>query len=705
MPSRPHRSAESSPPSLIVRSILFSLPLVCAVLFLGPSIAGAGYDRWTAEDGPFGGRIETLYRGPEGTCDLFAGTEGGGLFRRENGAWVRRNNGLLLLDVLAFAARPGAPDSIYAGTGGGGVYRSANGGESWFPVNGGLGNLTVRDLRFRSDGVRLFAATAGGGIYYTDDAGAVWTPANSGLTDLSIRALADARSASSVWYAGTGEGVFRSADGCDTWAERSSGLDSSAVADLAVHPGSEDLVYAGTYGSGVYRTVDGGANWVPRRTGMGEVYVEEIRIDEERPETLWAATRTGLFESFDGGGSWNLRNEGLADTATLAVLLVGDTLFAGSYWGGVHAAPAAAGPWTDANEGLANRFVWEIAPSPNDRSVYWASSYGALHVSTDTGWTWTEHSSGIVSPDLRTVAVSPDSDDQLLAGAFYGGVYRSLDGGAFWFPSSAGLPASPTVTALRYRRDNGALVLCGTYSGIYRSGDGGSSWVPSQTGFGAKKVWGLASASSAPNLVYAGTYENGLFHSHNFGATWDSVPLPDQFVRAVAVHPADTAIVYAGGYYVQNGRGGVYKTDDGGSTWTRRNDGLGNWSVWSLAINPDDPEHLLVGTAGGIYESWNGAASWSALPDGLEPADTRSVLFAADRYLAGTYGGSAPWYEKAIVSVGEPDPGLPAAPSMLTASPNPFNPSVTFLYRGPPDAGPVRLTLHDLRGRTMGLLF
>ncbi|MFH1277236.1 MAG: FlgD immunoglobulin-like domain containing protein [Candidatus Eisenbacteria bacterium] len=671
------------------------VPLALLLLsFLFPCELRAGYDRWTAEGGPFGGRVEAILDLPGGG-GLLVGTEAGGIFRREGGRWVRRNDGLLLLDVCALEANPADADTVFAGTSGAGVYRSANGGRSWFPANTGLTNLAIRDLAHLPGGAGLLAATAGGGVFRTLDAGLHWTPSNPGLGNVYVRSLAFAPSDPSVVYAGTDGGVYRSVNGGLTWASRTAGLPASPIEEIAVDPVDEDRAYAGTYGAGVFRTLSGGLSWSAAVAGMGAVYVEGIEIREDRPDTLWAATRSGLFESFDGGSLWAARNAGLADTVLLAVEIAGETLAVGSYWGGVAFSPAPAFGWTAMNDGLANRFVWEIALSPWDGGVLYAASYGGVSVSADTGWTWSDASGGLGEFDVRSVAPSPGEPNKVLAGFFYGGVFRSLDGGGSWAPSSGGLPAGATVTVLRHRPGDGSRVLCGTYSGMYASADGGATWVSSWSGFGRKKVWGAATVATAPDLVYAGTYENGLFKSVDFGATWDSVPLPDPFVRAVAVDPTDTSVVYAGGYYTQGGLGGVYKSTDGGASWTAKNSGLLNESVWCLQVDPYEPSRILAATAAGVFESRNGADSWSGVNVGLQAKDVRWVVLAGERLVAGVYGGSAPWYEGAVVSVASSGPAR--APFRIVAAPNPFNPSTVL--RLPPVPGKVRVGIYDIAGR------
>lgn len=656
----------------------------------------AGYDRWTVEGGPFGGRVGVIVDLP-GPGGLLAGTEAGGIFRREGGRWVARNDGLLVLDVSALEPNPDGPDTVYAGTPGGGVYRSANRGKSWFPANTGLGNLTVRDLAYLPGAATLLAATSGGGVFRTVDAGFHWTPSNSGLSHLSVRSLAVAPSDPTVVYAGTDGGVYRSGNGGLSWSYRSGGLPGVGIEEIAVDPTDKDRAYAGAGGLGVYRTGNGGVSWSSAAVGMGAVAVKGIEIRPDRPDTLWAATGAGLFESFNGASTWTNRNAGLADTALRSVELVGETLAVGAYWGGVSLAAAPPLGWTAANEGLANRFLWEISVAPWDGGTLFAASYGGVSVSTDTGWSWSDFPIGMGELDVRSVSPSPAGGNTVLAGLFYGGVFRSVDGGASWAPSSGGLPAGATVALVRHRPGDGSRVLCGTYSGMYASADGGVSWASSWTGFGRKKVWGAATVSTAPDLVYAGTYENGLFKSVDFGASWDSVSLPDPFVRAVAVDPSDTSVVYAGGYYTQGGLGGVYKSTDGGATWSSKNSGLTNESVWCLQVDPDEPSRILAATAAGVFESTDGAESWNPRIAGLQAKDVRWVALAGDRLVAGVYGGSAPWYEEGVVSIAGPGPVRSL--SGFTAAPNPFNPSTLFLL--PPDGGggPVRVDVYDIAGR------
>jgi photosystem II stability/assembly factor-like uncharacterized protein len=118
---------------------------------------------------------------------------------------------------------------------------------------------------------------------------------------------------------------------------------------------------------------------------------------------------------------------------------------------------------------------------------------------------------------------------------------------------------------------------------------------------------------------------------------WTSIGPEGGWIYALAVDPTTPTTLYAGTY-----GGGVFKSTDGGATWSAVNTGLTNKSVWALAIDPTAPNTLYAGTYGGVFKSTNGGASWSAVNSGL----TNTAVFAlaidptdSNTLYAGTYGG------------------------------------------------------------------
>lgn len=146
---------------------------------------------------------------------------------------------------------------------------------------------------------------------------------------------------------------------------------------------------------------------------------------------------------------------------------------------------------------------------------------------------------------------------------------------------------------------------------------------------------------------------NALFRSFIswlllIGATWSSAALSavDNWslnspqggvVQALAIDPFTANIVYAG-----TASNGLYKSTDGGATWTHKSSGLTNLNIQVIAIDPLDTHRILVGTnGGGIFRSTNAGNSWTAINDGLLNLNVYSIAFDPldpNTMYAGTFG-------------------------------------------------------------------
>lgn len=98
------------------------------------------------------------------------------------------------------------------------------------------------------------------------------------------------------------------------------------------------------------------------------------------------------------------------------------------------------------------------------------------------------------------------------------------------------------------------------------------------------------------------------------------------YVTALARHPSDPSILYAG-----TARGGVYRSMNGGQTWTALNNGLTSLDIRSVAIDPSTPSTLYLGTTGGLFKSTNNGASWFVPSPALEFAFIFAVVIDPSR--------------------------------------------------------------------------
>ena len=195
-------------------------------------------------------------------------------------------------------------------------------------------------------------------------------------------------------------------------------------------------------------------------------------------------------------------------------------------------------------------------------------------------------------------------------------------------------------------------IFVGTASGgIFKSTNQGTSWTPVFDHAGAMMSIGdLAVAPSNPNLVWAGTGEannrqssswgDGVYKSLDGGATWMSMGLRDtHHIGRIVVDPSDANVVYVaalGHLWGPNTERGVFKTTDGGATWTKALSVDENTGATDLVMDPQDSRTLFAATyqrqrkawgfngsgpGSAIYRTHDGGATWTKLTSGLPKGD------------------------------------------------------------------------------------
>lgn len=198
-----------------------------------------------------------------------------------------------------------------------------------------------------------------------------------------------------------------------------------------------------------------------------------------------------------------------------------------------------------------------------------------------------------------------------------------------------GLAASPHV-----------FYMGSTGGGVWKTEDAGTRWTNISDAFFGGAVGAIDIADSDPNVIYVGTGSGdirgnssqgrGLWKSTDAGRTWAFIGLPESgAIRRLAIHPGDPDVVYAaalGHIFGKNRERGIYRTRDGGKTWTQvlfLNDSTG---ASDIVMNPRNPRILYAGMwraerkpwsmisggpEGGVYKSTDGGDSWTKLAGGL----------------------------------------------------------------------------------------
>ncbi|RMD86030.1 MAG: hypothetical protein D6813_15525, partial [Calditrichaeota bacterium] len=222
---------------------------------------------WQSMNGPFSGEIEALVIDKHG--NIFAGTNGGGVFKSTTHGDVWVLTGLRDVKVEEMIARPAG--DLFVATQNRGIFRSVDQGDMWFPVNSGLTNLHVSALTFGQDGV-LFAGTNGSGVFKSTDDGNSWSPINHGLTDLHIQALfVDSKN---NLFAGTPTGIFKSSDNGENWIQVFSG--GQPFRQFAAN--SKGYIFVA--GSGVRVSIDDGMTWQEINKGLEVTNIFSLWVND-----------------------------------------------------------------------------------------------------------------------------------------------------------------------------------------------------------------------------------------------------------------------------------------------------------------------------------------------------------------------------------------------------------------------------------------
>ena len=199
------------------------------------------------------------------------------------------------------------------------------------------------------------------------------------------------------------------------------------------------------------------------------------------------------------------------------------------------------------------------------------------------------------------------------------------------------------------------IIVAAAGGGIWKSTNGGMTWRPT---FDDKRVISMGMLAIAPSdtqQVWAGTGEpnsrnsiepgGGIYKSTDGGITWTLMGLEKtQHIGRIVVHPKDPNTVYVaalGAAWKSNPERGVYKTTDGGKTWTNIKFISDKAGFVDIAMDPRDPEVLYAaawerlrspyslksgGVGSGLFKTTDGGRTWTEVKGGGFPAGTKGRI-------------------------------------------------------------------------------
>jgi photosystem II stability/assembly factor-like uncharacterized protein len=322
--------------------------------------------------------------------------------------------------------------------------------------------------------------------------------------------------------------------------------DAGTAKSFAFDPRNPEIVYVLTVGwpnGHVFKTTDGGAHWHATATsGSGWVGGNEaLAADPRHPGTLYAGTELAVYKTVDGGRSWRPSKRGLITP-----------------------------PRSERDKG----WVIALAVDPADTNVVYAGS-DRVSKSTDGGRSWRTvfppHPTRYPPDHVSALAIAPTRPETIYAitGDFANPsatpadgrttIYKSTDAGTTWQATRVvGGSVAPTALAVDPR--DPATVYAAIGAKVMKTTDAGKAWQPIADGLPITHTRGtchclsqggvtaLAVDPGRTGTVYAALTQGGIYKTTNGGQTWTrALNTPTFSLDAVAVDPAHPATIYAAG--------------------------------------------------------------------------------------------------------------------------------------------------------------
>lgn len=322
-----------------------------------------------------------------------------------------------------------------------------------------------------------------------------------------------------IFLATDGKGISRAMRGSDghggspIWTVERYTADHE-VTCLAADPSNPQTLFAGTR-NGALRSHDAGLTWRP--AGMEGHIVKSLAVSPHDGNLLYAGTKPALmYLSRDGGGSW--------------AELAGFRRIPNRWWWFSPAEPPDRRP-----------YVISIAPSPTDRDVILAGvEFGAVVRSADGGQTWSRHRPGALRDCHSLKFHALDGNWVYQAGGTGGGASVSRDSGLTFRKAKRGLAKNYGIVCAADPENPQIWYACVAPSPFNAFGEHAEIYLYRATAAGDWQPIGwephplsvaptaLTTVPAAPGQLYAGLQDGGVWHTSDYGDTWQKLPFSFQ---------------------------------------------------------------------------------------------------------------------------------------------------------------------------------
>ncbi len=665
--------------------------------------------------GDVSSRIVTVKFNPSNPDIIYVGTACGGVWKTTNGGtlWIPLTDFEVSLSSGALAVDNINPNIIYIGTGeatyftysyyGRGLLKSTNGGINWVQYRNGLPDLTYFSRLVIKPGNSniLFAALGTAGLYKSTNSGESWSLAVSGRCD-DIVFSADG---SKAYIVGSGTGYRISTNGGESFTTHTS-FPVGTRSHLAIFRGNPNILYATTYRDTTvyaYKSTNGGYNYVvlPNTfTGSNQAWYDYyIHVNPNDENNVFIGL-VDLWRTLNGrdfvkitntsSGPVHVDHHNLdfhpSDANTL--IIAND--------GGVNLSTNKGTNWINLNSTLNLTQFYRIASDPSNAShiIGGTQDNGVQRTTGSLKW------NVVYGGDGGEVCFNPKEPKYILTENQFNAIRRSTDGGLTWTSAVTGLSGTAAWIAPIIAHPDSSGVFYTARQQLFKTTNNASSWTLYSTGISGT-VRELTVSKSNPKIIFAAV-NNLVYKSVDGGKTFSIAnnSLPNRIITSINVHPdsSETVILTMSGF----GGGHIYKSTNGGINWfdisgnlpdTPANDGIFYHPGYSTGI-------YIAATDIGVFTSDNSGNSWTELANGLPNTVCIHLDYnlAADKLRVATHGRGVWEFDGNIIGIENKNYIIPAENILYQNYPNPFN-SMTKIEFDIKEKQFVNLNIYNVLGK------
>ena len=446
-----------------------------------------------------------------------------------------------------------------------------------------------------------------------------------------------------IWAGTSSGGLWKSTNNGTTWTAKTDKIDimpTLGVNDILINPSNSNIMYMATgdhigvtYSVGVLKSTDGGENWETTGLAFNRISTRRIyhlEFASNNLNIIYATTNVGIYKTENAGTNWAVVKSG--SHRMIKINKNNNNILYAVNQNSFFRSTNAGTSWTQVTNGLptsnVGRIAMDIAPSDNN-TIYLlisnnSSFYNGVYKSVDGGLNWTTQST---SPNILgyqrdasgnsgqgwydlCIAVNPTDPENITIGGI--NLWQSTNSGVNWTNRSMwynGNFGVPTVHAdqhfIGYLNPNSTTLYVGNDGAVYRSRDKGLNWSWIGSGIEATQFYKLGVSATDPEMVIAGTQDNGTKLKKSSG--WSDVMGGDGM--ECIIKPTNKNIMYGSIYY-----GAIEKSTNGGTNFKKINDANNNGSydditeagawVTPYLLDPNQSNHIYVGMVN-VWKSTN----------------------------------------------------------------------------------------------------